>query len=150
MCCSAPRRCFTPHKSWIFGQLAHFCILQGGRGGIRFFLTLRARRHDELSHKNKVSPDTSKDSLSCAHTQLRASMQSHPLALNRSWGWYDWHVTDETLKRSLGIINKTSHLVHETCLLTLFDLIDEPAPGTLHCCLVVHTTINLNSRQLLR
>lgn len=149
MCLQGPGpRCFTPHKSWIFGQFTSASCMKVG--GICFFLTLRARRHDELSHKNKVSPDTSKDSLSRAHTQLRASMQSHPLALNRSWGWYDWHVTYETLKRSLGIINKTSHLVHETCLLTLFDLIDEPAPGTLHCCLVVHITINLNSRQLLR
>lgn len=58
--------------------------------------------------------------------------------------------TDETLKCSFDVINKISHLVHETCLVIHFDLIDEPTPGMLHCCSVVHITINLNSSQLLR
>lgn len=94
-CAVEPAGCFTPHKSWIFGQLAHYCILQGGGEiCVLCFLTLGANRHDKLSHKNKLSPNTSKGSLSCVHrlktqknTQLcrihmTAGTLSQPVAVN--------------------------------------------------------------------
>lgn len=92
-CTVEPTRCFTPHKSWIFGQLAHCYILQGGGEMCMLcFLTLGASRHDKLFSKNKLCPNTSKDSLSCArslktqlcgtHERLPSGIHLQPVAIN--------------------------------------------------------------------
>lgn len=150
-----PARCFAPNKSWICGQLAHCFILQGGGEMCMLcFLTLGASRHDKLSCKNKLCPNTSKrltimrtltqDPGYVGHTRSyqAAYIHSPPEAINIGAVddmidtlWCDWWNFKTLL---FDIINKTSHLVHETCLLTPFDLIDEPTPGMLHCCPVVH------------
>lgn len=54
-------------------------------------------------------------------------------------------MADDILKCSLGIINKTSRLVHETCLVTLHDLIDEAVSGALGCDSLLCITIGLSS-----
>ena len=147
-CVTAPTRRSTLHKSWIIGQLAHSCILQRGGGGVVLcFLTLGGRTPQWWI---VLRGQTESRWIKKTHWDSWKHSDGHS-----PWWWLSelgiiWvtgsGVTDETLKRSLGLINRSVRVLQDTCLFSLFDLIDALAPGALHRGSVGHLPINLHCR----
>lgn len=159
MCCSAPW-CFTPHKSWIFRQLAQYCILEGGGKDLclphpaspEIMMINCPTRTNQVQILQKtlyhVQPDCKHTHtvLSVAYTVQKLNAAVTPSGSNQEF-WRVWltcsGTPDDILKCCL-LVNKTSRLVHETRLVTIYDLIDDAVSGDLDCDSLLHIIIGLS------